>query len=74
MAETHINAFFGAVAEAEAKVAVVQGELDAAKAALEVKKREVGYEEPKEPEAAKEAAGEPEASEVVKVDVKKNKK
>lgn len=43
---THINAYFGEVAEAEAKVAQAQGELEAAQQRLEAKKVEVGLEEP----------------------------
>lgn len=42
---THINAFFGAVDEAEAEVKSAQGKLESAKAALEAKKQEVGFEE-----------------------------
>lgn len=69
MADTHINAFFGAVDEAEAKVVAAQSELDAAEARLETKKQEVGYVEA-EPEVAPEA----EKPAKAKVDVKQNKK
>lgn len=43
MADTHINAFFGAVAEAEKEMVVAHAKWEAAKAALEVKKKEVSY-------------------------------
>lgn len=59
---THLNAYFGAVDEAEAEVKSAQGKLDAAKVALEAKKQEVGFEEetpPKaEPEVSEETAPE----------------
>lgn len=42
MADTHINAFFADVQEAEQKVIVAKGELEAVKARLEAKKVEVG--------------------------------
>lgn len=48
MSDTHINAFFGAVDEALAKVQVAQGELQAAQDRLAVKKKEVGYVESEE--------------------------
>lgn len=51
---THLNAYFGAVDEAEAEVKSVQGKLEAAKAALEAKKQEVGFEEPKQEEEVSE--------------------
>lgn len=43
MADTHINAFFGAVDEAEKEVLAAHAKWEAAKAALESKKKEVGY-------------------------------
>lgn len=46
MADTHINAYFGAVDEAYKEVLAAHGKYDAAKTALETKKKEVGYEEP----------------------------
>lgn len=49
MAETHINAFFGAVDEALAKVQAAQGELRMAQERLETKKKEVGYVAPETP-------------------------
>lgn len=55
MAETHINAFFGAVDEAKLKVVQAKGELQAAEDALAVKKKEVGWEEEK-PQAAEPAS------------------
>lgn len=54
MAETHINAFFAAVDEAEQKVRIAVGEWDTAKARLEVKKKEVGYVEKSNSEESKE--------------------
>ena len=69
MADTHINAYFGAVVEAEAVVAAAQSELDAAKARLKAKKQEVGYVEA-EPEVAPETEKPAEA----KAGVRQNKK
>jgi len=49
MADTHINAYFAEVDEAEKKVIAAHGEWEAAKTRLEAKKKEVGYEEPSAP-------------------------
>ncbi len=46
MADTHINAYFSDVDEAELKLRQAQGELSAAKLRLENKKIEVGWDEP----------------------------
>jgi len=43
MSDTHINAYFGDVDEKQKLVDLANGELEAAKARLEVKKKEVGY-------------------------------
>lgn len=43
---THINAYFADVDEAKKKLVSAQGELEAAKARLESKKLEDGYEKP----------------------------
>jgi hypothetical protein len=49
MADTHINAYFADVDEAEKKVIAAHAEWEAAKTRLEAKKNEVGYEEPSAP-------------------------
>lgn len=51
MSDTHINAYFGDVDEKQKLVDVANAELEASKARLEVKKKEVGYVEPETPEA-----------------------
>lgn len=53
MSDTHINAFFADVDEAEKNVLAAHAEWEAAKARLEVKKQEVGYEEPQKDETPK---------------------
>ena len=67
MADTHINAFFADVEEKKQAVVLAQGELDAAKARLAAKKKEVGYVEPKPVESPKLAP----AQEVQHKDTKK---
>lgn len=46
MSNTHINAFFADVDEKEKLVLAAHAEWEAAKARLEVKKKEVGHEDP----------------------------
>ena len=57
MSDTHINAFFGDVDEKQKAFEQAAAELHQARERLEVKKKEVGYEEP-EVDKTKEVATE----------------
>lgn len=61
MSDTHINAFYMAVDEAEAGVRLAKAKLEEAKVALETKKQEDGVvDEPTEVESQPEVKSKPE--------------
>lgn len=63
MSETHINTYFQDVEDKKVALAKAKGDLDAAEAALEAKKDEVGFEDPAEVKEEKEAEADEAAEE-----------
>ena len=64
MSDTHINAYFGDVDEKLKALLAAQADYEAAKQRLEIKKKEVGYEEPKAEETPAPKADEPTEADV----------